>query len=184
MSWDISFKEIEKDLESNGIGKDARERTKMARQLFDVQKEAFREAIKNAPEIVFVNAAGNDDDDPAFQDCIPTAIDLPNVLVAGAVDQAGDETTFTSSGTAVDVYANGYNVESLIPGGQTMAASGTSMSSPQVANLAAKLLALAPQLKAKDVVDLIIAGADKSKDGRILLINPQRSVQLLESKQK
>jgi len=180
MSWDMSFKEIEKDLEANGVGKNPQERRAMARKMFDIQKKAFYEAIAGAPDIVFVNAAGNDDDDPKFTDCIPTAIDLPNVIVAGAVNQSGDETSFTSFGEAVDVYANGYNVVSYIPGGYTIAASGTSMSSPQVANLAAKLIALKPHLKAKEVAELIKKGADKSKDGRILLINPKHTVELLK----
>ncbi|UCH95661.1 MAG: S8 family serine peptidase, partial [Candidatus Aminicenantes bacterium] len=147
MSWSNSLKEIERSLEANGIGKDAEERGKLAGQMFAVLKKGFYEAIKNAPEILFVNSAGNEDNDPLFQEYIPTSFDLTNVMVVGAVDRAGDETTFTSFGQVVDVYANGYNVESFLPGGQTMPGSGTSMSSPQVANLAAKLLALSPDLK-------------------------------------
>lgn len=182
MSWTNSLKEIEQNLEANGIGKDAVERGKIAGRMFKVLKDAFYEAIKNAPGILFVNSAGNEDNDPLFQEYIPTSFDLPNVMVVGAVDQAGDETNFTSFGQVVDVYANGYNVVSFLPGGKTMPASGTSMSSPQVANLAAKLLALSPGLKIPELVELITKGAEKSKDGRILLINPKRSVQLLRNK--
>jgi subtilisin family serine protease len=184
ISWSFSLKELEKNLEANGIGKDAKERGNLARQMFDVLKNGFYKAIKNAPEILFINSAGNEDNDPLFQEYIPTSFDLPNVMAVGAVDQAGDETVFTSSGKVVDVYANGYNVESFLPGGQRMPASGTSMSAPQVSNLAAKLLTLSPRLKIAELVELIKKGADKSEDGRILLINPRRSVQLLKSKQK
>ena len=35
----------------------------------------------------------------------------------GAVNQAGDETSFTSYGETVVVDADGYNVESYVPGG-------------------------------------------------------------------
>ena len=50
--------------------------------------------------------------------------------VVGAVDQAGDPTDFTSGGRNVKVYANGFQVESYVPGGGTMKMSGTSMASP------------------------------------------------------
>src|SRR3712207_7914432 len=49
-------------------------------------------------------------------------------------------TGFTSLGKSVDIYANGFEVVSYVPGGQRIRLSGTSMSAPQVANAAAKLL--------------------------------------------
>ena len=180
MSWIGTLRGTESALEANGIGKDATERAKLARELFDIEKEAIYDAIQNAPEILFVNGAGNENDDVSFEDYFPTAFDLPNVLVAGAVDQAGDETSFTSFGKRVDVYANGFEVESSLPGGDKMALSGTSMSSPNVANLAAKLIALKPSLSPIEVVNLIKEGADQSEDGRLLLINPKHSVELLK----
>jgi len=106
------------------------------------------------------------------------------VLAVGAVDQAGDMTSFTSFGECVDVYANGFEVESYIPGGERMKGSGTSMSSPNVANLAAKLLALEPSLTTEEVVALIKDGADRMGDGRLVLINPKRSVESLERFEK
>ena len=82
-----------------------------------------------------------------FVEDIPAGIVLPNLLTVGAVDKAGDEASFTSYGPTVKVHANGYQVESVIPGGEKLAESGTSMASPQVANLAAKILAVNPKLK-------------------------------------
>ncbi len=75
---------------------------------------------------------------------------LPNLLTVGAVDLAGDEASFTSYGPTVKVHANGYQVESYLPGGERVALSGTSMASPQVTNLAAKMLAVNPKLKPPD----------------------------------
>jgi len=184
MSWSQSLKEVENTLAANGIGKDAAEQGKLAREMFAVLKNNFYEAIKNAPGILFVTSAGNEDNDPRFQDNIPGALDLPNILEVGAVDQAGDEASFTNFGSSVDVYANGYKVKSFLPGGEIIPGSGTSMSSPQVVNLAAKLLALHLKLKTLEVKDLILKGAEKNTDGRILLINPRRSVQLLKMKKK
>lgn len=181
MSWSsYTIKEVENTLAANGIGKDAAQRSRLARKMFAIYKNDFYDAIKNAPEILFVAAAGNDDNDPQFEAYIPGNLELSNILVVGAVDQAGDQTSFTSFGSGVDVYANGYNVESFVPGGEIIAASGTSMSSPQVVNLAAKLLALSPTLKTLELKDLILRGAKKNKDRRLLLLNPKRSVQLLK----
>jgi subtilisin family serine protease len=181
MSWGGTLRDTESDLEANGIGKDAEERAKLARELFDIEKEALYAAMQSAPNILFVNAAGNDNDDVSFVDYYPAAFDLTNLLVVGAVDQAGDETSFTSFGERVNVYANGYEVEGLLPGGDKLAASGTSTSSPNVANLAAKLFALEPSLTVDEVVSLIKEGAEQNKDGRLFLINPNRSVELLRS---
>src|SRR5204862_425114 len=135
-----------------------------------------------APEILFVAAAGNSNNDAAFAEYIPSGIDLPNVLTVGAVDQAGEETSFTSFGKNVDVHANGFEVESTLPGGERMKYSGTSMAAPNVTNLVGKLLALDPGLNVAALTDLIQRAATKSADGRINLINPKRSLELLEAR--
>ena len=184
MSWVGTVRETERALEMNGIGETPDERAKLAREIYDITKETIYELIKNTPEILYVNGAGNDNDDVSFEDFYPTSFDLPNILVAGAVDQAGDETSFTSFGERVDIYANGYEVMSYLPGGDSMPASGTSMSSPQAANLAAKLFALEPSLTPVEAIDLIIQGADESPDGRFLLMNPRHSVKLLKEYKK
>ncbi len=184
MSWGGTLRGTESDLEANGIGKDAEERAKLAREIFDIEKLALYDAMKDAPEILFVTAAGNENDDVSFEDYYPASFDLPNLLVIGAVDQAGDETSFTSFGERIDVYANGFEVESYLPGGEKLSASGTSASSPNAANLASKLFVLKPSLSPLDVGGLIKEGAERSEHGRLLIINPRRSVWLLESRNK
>ncbi len=104
---------------------------------------------------------------------------LPNVIAVGAVNQAGDETPFTSYGPTVVVDANGYEVESYVPGGGTVRLSGTSMAAPQIVNLAAKLFALDPSLTPSEAIDLIKRGASASEDGRRHLIDPKHTVNLL-----
>mgnify|MGYP001590548699 CR=1 FL=1 len=140
-------------------------------------KQGLEEAIRNAPEILFVAAAGNSDDNNAFTEDIPSSFDLPNLLTVGAVDQAGDETSFTSFGR-VAVYASGYEVESVVPGGGPMKMSGTSMASPGVANLAAKLWAVMPQATVAEVKAAIENGATEKKvpRGTIKLVHPKRSM--------
>ena len=97
------------------------------------------------------------------------------------MNQAGDETSFTSFGDSVVVDANGYEVDSSIPGGSRLRLSGTSMASPNVVNLAAKLFALNASLTPDQVIRLIRAGASASPDGRLHLIDEQKSVELLRA---
>jgi subtilisin family serine protease len=180
MSWGVSSAELENALELNGVGATPQERHQLAMQYFDTLKSAFGAAIAGAPEVLFVAAAGNSNESNKFNVFIPASYDLPNTVTVGAVDQAGDEAAFTSFGK-VDLYANGYAVESVLPGGEKQRRSGTSMASPQVVNLAAKLLAVHPQLGATEVKKLILEGADARdvSGGRsIRLLNEARSFEL------
>jgi len=183
MSWEGAVKETEAELEANGICEDAEERARLAREIFEIERDAIYDAIRSAPQILFVNSAGNENDDASFEDYYPTAFDLPNVLAVGAVDQAGVMTSFTSFGECVDVYANGFEVESYMPGGERMKGSGTSMSSPNVANLAAKLLALDPTLTTEEVITLIKEGAEPNAEG-LPVMNPKRSLEILKTKER
>jgi hypothetical protein len=179
MSWGGGPQDDEAALEKNGLGKDAADRKAIARRLFQIEREGLYEAIRSAPDILFICAAGNADSDSGFGEMIPASFKLPNLLAVGAVDQAGDEASFTSYGDTVKVDADGYQVESVLPGGAKVRFSGTSMASPNVVNLAAKLLALDPKLTPTQVIDLIVRGATPSEDGRRHNIDPKRSVELL-----
>jgi len=176
MSWGGSVKATEGELELCGIGKTPDERKAIAREYFDIAKNALTRAFASAPEILFVTAAGNSNQDASFADTIPADIVLPNLMTVGAVDRAGDEASFTSYGPTVVAHANGYQVESVIPGGEKVAESGTSMASPNVANLAAKILTVNPKLRPPEVIALIRDTADRTADGRRALINPKKAV--------
>jgi subtilisin family serine protease len=151
----------------------------MAARYYNTVADAFRNAIADAPGVLFVSAAGNSNNSNAFTRTVPASFDLPNNITVGAVDQAGDQAAFTSFGK-VDVYADGYEVESVVPGGEHQKWSGTSMAAPQVVNLAAKLLAAHPKLTSADLRRLIIDGADtKVVGGRtIRLLNEKKSFAL------
>ncbi len=179
MSWGYTLQGYEYDLSVHGIGETDDERKTIAKELFNIEKDAFYNAMKNAPEILFVTAAGNSNDDMDFSTAIPQGFDLPNIIQIGAVDIEGKETGFTTTGKGVDVYANGYEVESYVPGGAIHKSSGTSMSSPQVANLAGKIWAKYPNLSVQQVKGLIIDGATPSAaNPEILLIHPKRSLDM------
>lgn len=180
MSWRYNSASIEGALTAHGIGKDADERKRMAREMFEIQKQGLYEAIKGAPEILFVAGSGNENNDANFSEYIPATFDLPNMITIGAVDSEGKKTGFTTEGKSVDFYANGYEVESYVPGGSRLKMSGTSMASPQVANLAAKILAVNPKLKPAEVIKLIAAGSEPSaEDPNIRLINPKKTLALV-----
>ena len=176
MSWRGEVKGTEDALEECGIGKPGEDRHQTARRWFDIWKNALEESLRAAPEILFIAGAGNSNSDAGFTGGAPGGLRMPNLLTVGAVDMAGRETSFTGYGPAVAVHADGYEVESYIPGGTRLKLSGTSMAAPNVANLAAKILAVNPKLSAPEVIALIRKTADKSEDGRRNLIHPKNAV--------
>jgi subtilisin family serine protease len=183
MSWSGTVADLEGELELCGIGKTTVERKALAREWFDMSKAALLKAFASAPQILFVAAAGNANSDSTFVEKIPASLSLPNLITVGAVDKAGDEASFTSYGPTVVVHANGYQVESFVPGGYRIALSGTSMAAPQVTNLAAKMLAINPKLTPPEVIALIRETAEKTADGRRTLIFPAKAVAAATAKQ-
>jgi hypothetical protein len=177
MSWRQGVSAYEGMLAWHNVGATPDERKELARRLFAIERDALRQAIAAAPEILFVAGSGNEDNSADFEEYIPAGLQLPNLLTVGAVDKAGEETSFSTFGKTVVLHANGFEVESLLPGGARVKFSGTSMASPQVANLAGKLFALNPALTVAQVREALLAGADKR--GRVNLVNPRRSAELL-----
>lgn len=182
MSWGGSVNDYERGLELCGIGTSADDRKRIARGYFEADKSAMEKAFNSAPDILFVAAAGNSNSDATFNEFIPSSIRVQNLLTVGAVDLAGDEAGFTSYGPTVAVHANGYEVESYVPGGDRLKMSGTSMAAPAVSNLAAKILVVNPKLKPADVIEIIKTTSDKSEDGRRNLVNPRKAIEKAEAK--
>jgi subtilisin family serine protease len=181
MSWGFTPGVYEANLTAHNIGT-PEERRRLARQMFDVAATGLRDAIAAAPDVLFVAAAGNLDYDVIFNESVPPSLDLPNLITVGAVDAAGDETSFTNYGKN-DVYANGYQVLTKAPGGFTIPADGTSLSAPQVVNLAAKLLAVRPTLSVAELRRAIVESADEKTVGpgkRIKLLNPKAAFARIE----
>ena len=179
MSWGDDVGEIERWLTKTSAEKDPAARKQFAAQIYAIWREAVTNAITSAPNTLFICAAGNSNSNAGFTETVPAALHLPNLVAVGAVDQAGEETSFTSYGDTVKVDADGFQVESYVPGGTKMKESGTSMASPNVVNLAAKLFALDPSLTPEQALSLIEKAANTSPDGRRHLINPKATVALL-----
>jgi subtilisin family serine protease len=177
MSWRFGASAYEGMLAWHNVGATPEERKQIARRLFAIERDALREAIASAPEILFVAGSGNEDNSADFEEYIPAGFNLPNLMTVGAVDTAGEETSFSTFGKTVAVHANGFQVESVLPGGDRVRFSGTSMASPQVANLAAKLFALKPELTVAQVRQAIVDTAERR--GRVNLIHPRQAAQRL-----
>jgi len=180
MSWENDPREFEAWLANTGAGADPAERKQRAAELYAIWRDGVESAIRGAPNTLFVCAAGNSNHNAGFSQDVPASLHLPNLISVGAVNAAGKETDFTSYGDTVVLHADGDEVESFVPGGSRIRMSGTSMASPNVANLAAKLIALDPSLTPGQVIELIKQGATASGDGRLHLIDPKASVALLK----
>jgi subtilisin family serine protease len=177
MSWRYGATAHEAALTWHNVGASPEERKQIARKLFAIERDALQAAIASAPEILFVAGSGNEDNSADFAEYIPAGLQLPNLITVGAVERSGEETSFSTFGKTVVVHANGFEVESLLPGGDKVKFSGTSMASPQVANLAGKLFALKPELTVSQVKEAILKGAEPR--GKINLVNPRKSAELL-----
>lgn len=182
MSWGIQVSDIEASLEQQGVGKTDDERRTLAKQIYDIGFRGLSDAIHSAPGILFVVAAGNENADTSFNTSYPASIKAPKLIVVGAVDGAGDEASFTSFGN-VDIYANGVDVPSFVPGGAIIKSSGTSMAAPQVTNLAAKVLAEHPALSVAQLKAALLRGADPYTVGgkTIRLLNPKKTLAQLNA---
>ncbi len=127
-----------------------------AAQIHAARAAAWRRVFELCPETIFVVAAGNSSRDVVEYEDVPASFDLPNVLVVGAVDRFGNWATFTNSNPErVRVFDHGVEVDSLIPNGERVPLSGTSMASPNVANLATKMIALDPTLTPQRAITII-----------------------------
>lgn len=114
--------------------------------------------FEQCPETLFVIAAGNSNHDVVEYQDVASSITAPNVLVVGAVDRFGNWATFTNSNPQqVRLFDFGVEVDSVIPNGEHVPLSGTSMASPNAANLAAKMISVDPALTPPRVIELMTA---------------------------
>ncbi|MCO5949994.1 S8 family serine peptidase [Mucilaginibacter flavidus] len=181
MSWGYFVSDYQSDIAKYNPKMPEEDQKALAVKLWTMRKNALFDAFSSAPGILFVASNGNKNSNSNIDLRYPAALDIPNMIGVGSVNSAGLETDFTATGNKVAIHANGYLVESFAPGGTKILLSGTSMATPYIANLAAKLIAVKPSLSPAEVIALIKNGADISADGRIKLVNPKRSFELLSA---
>ena len=103
------------------------------------QVNDFADGLTDAGFVVVV-AAGNESQDAC--NTSPASADLP--LTVGAFDTTRSLAWYSNWGSCVDILAPGSDITSTWIGSQVATISGTSMASPHVAGLAARLLELHP----------------------------------------
>ncbi len=129
--------------------------------------------------VLLVAAAGNEG---SQQVNFPAG--LNECVAIGALARGSAVASFSNRGAQVELSAPGVDIPSTIPGGSFAFASGTSMAAPQVAGVAALLLALDPSLSAADVRGLLAASSvDMGAPGRdwdygFGLVNARRALDL------
>ena len=138
--------------------------------------ETLRTAIHNAPNTLFVVAAGNDGTDNDRSPVYPCNTPEPNVLCVGATDDDDEVTSFSNYGArAVDVFAPGLLIASTVPVALAGPAfdldsvdfgsepydymHGTSMAAPHVSAVAALVLQVNPSLGPHALKEIILGSA-------------------------
>ncbi|MFH1357609.1 MAG: S8 family serine peptidase, partial [bacterium] len=114
--------------------------------------------VQNNPQVLFVNAAGNDGTD------LDTDTDTQNlsaennlIFVANITNSGALATTSNFGGNTVHLAAPGTNIRSTVPTDDYDSLSGTSMASPYVAGVAALAWSQCPTLTSAEVKTLILS---------------------------
>lgn len=132
-----------------------------AREIQAHRRATWQQVFAQCPDTLFVIAAGNSNHDVVEYEDVAASIEAPNVLVVGAVDRFGNWATFTNSNPErVRLFDFGVEVDSLVPTGEHVPLSGTSMASPNAANLAAKMISIDPALTPERTIEIMLATGD------------------------
>ena len=123
-------------------------------------------ADATAAGLVVVVAAGNSSDDA----CNYSPARAPSAITIGATDQTDARASYSNFGSCVDLYAPGSGITSDWISGSTAtrSLSGTSMASPHIAGLAARLLQAQPGITASGIRDRLTAN---NQTGSVAIAN-------------
>lgn len=132
--------------------------------------------MRQAPNTLFVFAAGNDGSNNDDMPAAPASIQHPHVISVAAVYADGRLAPFSNYGAqSVDLAAPGVAIDSPVPDDLRLQLSGTSQAAPHVAGTAGQIKAINPDLKPTDIkeiligtVDSVSALKDKVKAGGVL----------------
>jgi subtilisin family serine protease len=135
---------------------------KAAKIFMDALLEQGKTMVKQAPNTLFVFAAGNSAMDNDKFPTSPTNIVADNVISVAATYEYKFLAPFSNYGEKmVDVAAPGMLIHSQIPGNEYLKVSGTSQAAPYVANIAAKIKDINTKLTPKEIKQIIMGTVDK-----------------------
>lgn len=177
MSFRLTLPNVEASLAS--VESDPVRRRERALRIYNSLHEGFERAVRSAPGILFLAGAGNANENNDEIRSFPAGIRAENLITVGAVDARLEAADISSFGDSVDVYARGVSVPQKLVGGRTIRFTGTSSATPQVSNLAAKLLALCPSLTVRTLRGTILATATLEGAQRLRVIHPSRALRSL-----
>ncbi|MEZ5345826.1 MAG: S8 family serine peptidase [Pyrinomonadaceae bacterium] len=126
--------------------------------------KALEDAIRAAGEqgILFIAAAGNNSTDNDKRPHYPSNYDLPNVISVAALDRGDGLASFSNYGAkTVHIAAPGKDILSTWLNDQYREASGTSMATPQVAGVAALIIANQPDITVTELRKQLLNSVDK-----------------------
>lgn len=155
---------------------DEKLKIKLIEEIYSQWRSAISECIGLSINTLFIIPANISKNDPYFFERFPTGYKFSNIFFVGAVNDKGNSTNFTCKESNVEVYANGYEVETMLQGGAIKKFSSSVLGAPQVTNLAAKILAINPNLSPLEIKNLIIRNSDRNTEG-LLLINPKKTIE-------
>lgn len=138
LSWGLYLDRI---IELNpNLGNSYSERKENATLWLTNFQKYLTDAFQKYPKILFVVAAGNEGFNSIKALDVPGTIDLPNVVIVGALDKTGKKIAdFSNFGTNITVLAPGESVIVKDIDGIEVEEDGTSLSAPFVSAYAAKL---------------------------------------------
>lgn len=144
--------------------------------------ELLRSSFVNwgSANVIFINSSGNEPVDVITHGILPAALALPNHVHVGSLDERGHRSTFSGFGSTVQVYAPGEHVPSFAQtdsGSRSVRISGTSASTAIVSAAAALLWSAFPEASARDIVALLVEGAQQEPTVEPML-NIQASLRL------
>jgi subtilisin family serine protease len=126
--------------------------------------KALEDAIREAGDegILFIAASGNASADADRSPHYPASYDLPNVMSVAALNRHDQLASFSNYGAkSVHIAAPGAEILSTWLNGDFREASGTSMATPEVAGVAALVLAAEPDLSMKQLRERLLKSVDK-----------------------
>src|SRR2546423_2257952 len=133
---------------------------------------ALRDAIKKAGDegILFVAASGNSSANADRNPHYPAGYKLPNVISVAATDRNDQLASFSNYGAkSVHIAAPGVEILSTWLDNQFREASGTSMATPEVAGVAALIVATNPNISVENLRERILNSVDRldSLNGKV-----------------